>query len=103
VVTLAALLVLLALAAAVLGRLLVEQRRVAAAADLAALAGAVAVQHHRPGCAEAAEVAARNGATVLSCAVDGDRVRLEAAVSTRVGPLGRVRVTASAHAGPVGG
>ncbi len=101
VVALAGLLVVLAATVAVLGRLLIDQRRVEAAADLAALAGAVAVQHHRAACAAAAEVAGRNGAELVTCDVHGDEVSVVARVETSIVLAGTVRLQGAAHAGPV--
>jgi secretion/DNA translocation related TadE-like protein len=43
------------------------QHRAAAAADLSALAGAGAAQHRHPACEAASEVAAANGARLVSC------------------------------------
>jgi secretion/DNA translocation related TadE-like protein len=107
VVTLAGLLLVLALLGAGLGRLLVDQRRAASAADLAALAGASAVQHGRDACQAAAETAGRNGAELVACTVTGEQVLVRTAVrSAGPGRLlggvdGRVTVEAEAHAGPV--
>ncbi len=94
--------VLLCTAAAVLGgRLLADHRRAAAAADLAALAGAAAVQRGLDGCPAAQRVAAANDAVVTACRVDGEEVRL-AARTDSLRLLGRlVRPTAEARAGPV--
>ena len=107
VVTLTGLLLVLTLLAGVLGRLLVDQRRVAAAADLAALAGAGALQLDREPCAAAATTARRNGAELLTCTVSGEQVRVTAAVPSSAAPgllglVGRsVSVEAAAEAGPV--
>jgi secretion/DNA translocation related TadE-like protein len=94
-------LLLCSLVAVVAGRLLTDQRRVAAAADLAALAGAAAVQRGLSGCLQAQRVASANGALVTACRVDGQEVRLTVETdSARF--LGRtVRPTAEARAGPV--
>jgi secretion/DNA translocation related TadE-like protein len=94
---------LLALAALVLafqGGVLVAQRRVQSAADLAALAGASALQRGDDGCAAAGMVARRNGAALRHCAVDAQELLVTV---SRAGPraLGRaVEVRASARAGP---
>jgi secretion/DNA translocation related TadE-like protein len=101
VVVLAGLVLVAATLCGVLGRLLVEHRHAGAAADLAALAGAVALQHGRPGCPAAERVAAANGARLESCRVVADRIRVAA---SRTAPLpgGReATVSATAHAGPV--
>ena len=100
VVALAGVLVTVTVAAAVLGRLLVEHRQAAVAADLAALAGAVAVQHGQDACAAAAASTRDNGAELLGCDVEGERVRVEAGVEPRELWGRRVQVRATAHAGP---
>lgn len=100
VVGLALTLVLTAAVLVVGGRIVVDRRRAAAVADLAALAGAVAAQHRRPACPAAEDIARRNGVDLFTCSLRSDHVRVGAAVSSRL--LGRdVRVTARAHAGPV--
>lgn len=100
-VTLGCVLVVVTLAATALGRLLVDHRRAAMAADLAALAGAGAVQRGADGCAAAQGNADVNEAQVLTCVVRGEEVR----VSVRVGSfavLGQVvSPRAWARAGPV--
>jgi secretion/DNA translocation related TadE-like protein len=93
-------LVLTALALAFQGGLLVAQRRVQAAADLAALAGAGALQRGDDGCDAASRMAARNGASMDRCRVDDRDVVVTLA---RAGPLlwGRsAEVRAMARAGP---
>lgn len=101
VLAMAGVLVSVTLAASVLGGLLVERRQTAAAADLAALAGAVAVQHGHDGCVAAGESAADNGAILLACSLEGDRVRVEVGASPPRRLWGRqVQVRATAHAGP---
>ena len=88
-------------AAVVGGRLLVDQRRAAAAADLAALAGAAAVQLGSSGCPAAARVAAANDASVAACSTEGEEVHVVVR-TTSVRWLGRlVRPRAEARAGPV--
>ena len=103
VLVLLATLTVITLASVVMGRLLVDQRRVAAAADLAALAGAAAVQHGGDPCSAARATAAVNGARLERCRVEGQEVR----VTTRVPSpplLARVLVLrAVARAGPVRG
>lgn len=94
---------LLAITALVLsfqGGVLVAQRRVQSAADLAALAGASALQRGDDACAAAGPIAARNGAALERCAVDGQELLVTLSLA---GPraLGRsVDVRASARAGP---
>jgi secretion/DNA translocation related TadE-like protein len=106
-VTLAGLLLVVSLVAAGLGRLLVDPRRAAAAADLAALAGAAALQQSGDGCAAAHRTAAANGARLVGCRVSGDHVVVRSFVAPpeAAGLLGlvlrAVRVEAEAHGGPV--
>jgi secretion/DNA translocation related TadE-like protein len=77
----------------------VAQRRAAAAADLAALAGAVAVQHGQDACPAAVRMARLDRASLRSCRVVGEQVRVVGSVSVvLVGH--RVVVQARAHAGP---
>ena len=100
VVPFVGLLVIAALVLAFQGGVLVAQRRVQAAADLAALAGASALQRGDDGCAAATTFASRNGASLVECWVDGREVVVSL---SRDGPvaLGRaVKVAASARAGP---
>ena len=107
VVALTGLLVVLTLLGALLGRLLVDQRRVSAAADLAALAGAGALQLGREPCAAAERTARSNDAELLACTVAGDQVVVTAAVRSYDSPglfalVGTwVSVEAVAEAGPV--
>ena len=85
------------------GGVLVTQRRVQAAADLAALAGAAALQRGDDGCAAASAVAGRNGARLSGCQVSGTAGRDVVVTVERDGPavLGRsVTVEVSARAGP---
>lgn len=90
------------LAAVLLGGLVLGQRRAAAAADLAALAGAAAVQQGQPGCTAAGLVAAANGTRLTSCSEQGETV-LVAVVADAGSVLGsEVRVPGRARAGPVG-
>ncbi len=100
VVGLAAVLVVVAVGGGVLGRVLVEQRRVAVAADLAALAGASAVQRGEDACAAASRIARQNRATLVTCRTEGEVVRIGATGEVwRVGGQA-VRVRARAVAGP---
>lgn len=76
------------------------RRRVAAAADLAALAGAAELQRGGDGCTAAAALAARNDATLSSCRVAGPglQVTVQAETATLFGRS--LTVTARARAGP---
>ena len=85
------------------GGVVVAQRKVQAAADLAALAGASAAQRGTDACAAASEVAARNAARLSSCRLDGPGGREVLVSVERVGPslLGRtVTVHGWARGGP---
>lgn len=85
---------------AVVAAVVVDLRRAQAAADLAALAGAVAAGTGEDPCAAAGAVAAANGATLTSCTPAGREVTLEVRVA---GPrwLGLAAdPTARARAGP---
>jgi len=100
-VTLAALVVVTAVLAATLGRLLVDQRRAASAADLSALAAATAVQAGSDGCSAAADAARRNHAALAGCEVRDQHVRVVTEVSVPL-LLGReAQVHGVAVAGPV--
>jgi secretion/DNA translocation related TadE-like protein len=80
--------------------LAVAKHRAAAAADLAALAGAQALQDGGDACVTASDVAKRNGAQLADCLVDGLTVRV---VARADGPnvLGRAwRFESAARAGP---
>lgn len=106
VVTITGLLIAVAVLAGGLGRLLVDQRRASVAADLAALAGAGAVQQGQDGCTAAAATAQRNHAELVACTVNGEQVQVRAAVeldgmSGLLAMLDRVSVEAEALAGPV--
>lgn len=92
-----------ALVGAALAGLLVDQRRVAAAADLAALAGAGAVQEGREACSAAGVVATRNGAAMTNCQLVGANLTVEVAkrASTVFGRT--ITLRAAARAGPDGG
>jgi secretion/DNA translocation related TadE-like protein len=84
----------------VVGALVRAHRVAQSAADLAALAGAVALAGGEDPCAAAASVAAANGAVAVGCAPDGRDVRVTAEVA---GPrwLGQTAdLTAEARAGP---
>jgi secretion/DNA translocation related TadE-like protein len=100
-VTLSVVLLLCTTVGVAAGRWLSDQRRAAAAADLAALAGAAAVQRGLDGCAQAHRIANANGAVLTGCTVRGQVVQLAVRTdSARF--LGRlVRPSAEARAGPV--
>jgi secretion/DNA translocation related TadE-like protein len=88
-------------AALQLGAALLARHRAETAADLGALAGAVLVLQGRQGaCERAATVTAANGATMVSCALDGADLLATVTVSARLGPLSAT-ATGRARAGPV--
>jgi len=86
---------------AALGGVVADQRRVEAAADLAALAGAGAAQAGRDGCAAAQLTAARNGGQVRRCAVDGGVVTVAVGRDSRLLWGRRLALVGHARAGPV--
>ncbi len=69
VIALTAVLALVAVLGIGVAGLFSAHRRVAAAADLAALAGAVAQQRGEEPCAAAARIATANGADLIACLV----------------------------------
>ena len=93
-------LVLIGAALAVVGAMVADHRRAQAAADLAALSGATALQRGQDACAEAGRVATANQARLAQCQVAGQDV----VVSVRVtGPrwLGQqADLEGHARAGP---
>jgi len=96
------LLAVLAMLVAAVGGVVADQRRVASAVDLAALAAAGAVQRGADGCVTARSTARRNGASILTCRVDGDVVTLRA-VRPATHVLGRtIQVSSKARAGLAG-
>ena len=99
VITLVGLLVFLTVLAGAGGRLLLEHRRAAVAADLAALAAATAIQHGDDACAAASRFARLNDATLARCRVADEVV--DVAVEVRARVVGRTVVLgADARAGP---
>ena len=83
------------------GGVVVDQHRVAAAADLAALAGAVAHQSGEDACAAARDVARRNDARLSECGVAGGDVVVRAVRPARSLFGHAVVVGSQARAGPV--
>ena len=80
--------------------LVAGHRRAQAAADLAALAGAAALQDGGDACRRAGTVAERNGASLRRCRVEDWSVALVVASSVRL-PGGSIDLRARSHAGPV--
>ena len=97
---LVAVLMVVALLVTAVGGAVADRRRVASAADLAALAGATALQAGDDGCAAARSNARRNGARVASCVVDGHDVTVHTERRTQPVLGRRFTVRAVARAGP---
>lgn len=96
------LLLFLGAALGVVGAVFVAHRTAQSAADLAALAGADALQVSEDACAAAQVIADRNGATLQSCQIDDEDVTVSVQVE---GPrwLGQPGdPVAEARAGPTG-
>ncbi|MBX6750926.1 MAG: flp pilus-assembly TadE/G-like family protein [Micromonosporaceae bacterium] len=93
--------IVVAQALVVIGSATVARHRAQAAADLAALAAAMKVlDGESAACARAAEVSARNGASLVACRLDGFDVIVTVEVAvTGTPPWGAAR--RSARAGPV--
>jgi secretion/DNA translocation related TadE-like protein len=94
------LLVLIGAALCVAGAMVVDHRRAQAAADLAALGGASALADGADGCAEAARIAAGNGSSLTTCAVEGADLRVAVVVRGPVWLGGHGDLAAMARAGP---
>lgn len=78
----------------------VAHRSAQAAADLAALAAAQAIQAGTDPCAEAAAIAGQNGARVRSCQVQGEEVWIEVRVATPTWGGNTATALGRARAGP---
>lgn len=100
--TMAAVVAVLAVLGGAGGSVLLTHRRAAAAADLAALAGAGALQRGDPACDAAAALAVANGARVLRCVVGEDEVVVRVGRVVTLPWRASHAVTADARAGPVG-
>lgn len=100
-VVLVAVLTVTVLAITVLAGVFVVRRQMESAADLAALAGAEALQQGRDPCVVAAQVAERNRASVTECA-QSDRDVLIRVAHHGEGLVGRFAIPAHARAGPAG-
>lgn len=94
------LLVLVAGTCAAVTVIVLSHRRAQVAADLAALAGAAALQRGADPCVAAATIAQRQGARVSRCVVDGPDVVVVTGVRV-VRALGGTELPARARAGPV--
>ena len=100
VVSLAGLLLWLGAALGVVAAMVTAHRTAQAAADLAALAGAARLADGGDACAEAGAVAAANGASLTSCAIDDRDVRASASRSAARGGWAR-RATSPPRLVPV--
>jgi secretion/DNA translocation related TadE-like protein len=76
-------------------------RRAQSAADLAALAGAAALQDGGDACERAGSIAQRNGATLRSCRVEDWDVSVRVAADGVRLPGGALQLEARGRAGPV--
>ena len=76
-------------------------RRAQVAADLAALAGAGALQRGVDACAAADRIAERHEAVLTRCVVDGRSVEVSTSIALPLA-LGGADLTARARAGPQG-
>jgi secretion/DNA translocation related TadE-like protein len=84
-----------------LGAATVARGRAETAADLGALAGAVAVLNgERAACDAASTVVAANGGTIESCLLRGADVQVVVSMEVAIGPVTR-QAEARARAGPV--
>jgi secretion/DNA translocation related TadE-like protein len=97
------LLVTVAVASAGVVGVVATHRTAQAAADLAALAGAAALQDGGDACGRAAEVAARNRSDLRGCTVDGWDVSVEVTARSAALPGGVLDLSARGRAGPATG
>ncbi len=100
-------LMVVAAAILVIGAYLVAADHARGAADLVAISAAAKVAQRTDGCAAAADVAHRNGVSLVRCAVRGDSLDFVVSItvrqSVRVGlPVLPEGVSATAHAGRLG-
>jgi secretion/DNA translocation related TadE-like protein len=96
---LAAAAVVLAVGLAGVGAAVAARHRAEAAGDLAALAGAQALQRGEPACDVVTRVALVNGAVEVGCVVQGAEVVVRVGVVVVVGGL-NLRARSTARAGP---
>lgn len=95
-----AVLLVVTLLGVALAGLVTARRRVASAADLAALAGAGAVQQGRPACGPAGIVAVANGARLVACTTIGEVVSVLVVADYAAAFGWTLHPTARARAGP---
>ncbi|WP_051276971.1 Rv3654c family TadE-like protein [Marmoricola sp. URHB0036] len=94
------LLVTVTVAAAGVVGVVATHRTAQAAADLAALAGAAALQDGGDACAQAADVAGRNRARLSGCQIEGWNVSVVVTAHTPSLPGGVLDLEARGRAGP---
>ena len=100
-VSMLGLLVTVAVAAGGVVGVVAAHRAAQSAADLAALAGATALQDGRDACGQADEIARRNGAQLQGCRIKDWDVTVAVVVDTARLPGGVLDLEARGHAGPV--
>lgn len=88
------------LAVAIAGLFVGHRKAAAAAADVAALAGAAALQHGRAGCEAAGRISAANQVELVSCETNGAVVDVEVAMDVHSAFGAIFPATAEARAGP---
>lgn len=94
------LLVTMAVVASAVAAVFVGHRRAASAADLAALAGASALQRGGAGCGAAASIAEENAARLVGCVTDGEVVTVRVSVDVPTLVRSSFEVRSRARAGP---
>lgn len=94
------LLTTLAFLGATIAGLFVGQRRVAAAADVAALAGAAALQQGRAGCEAAGRISAANQVELVGCETNGAVLSVKVAMDVPSAFGATFAATGEARAGP---
>lgn len=94
-------LVTVAIAAGGVVGVIASHRTAQSAADLAALAGAAALQDGGDACQQAAVIARRNQARLLTCRVQQWNVAVVVVANTARLPGGALDLQARGHAGPV--
>lgn len=99
-VSLVVVLLLLGMAAVFVTATAAAHRRAQAGADLAALAGAAALQSGTDPCAEAATIAAENGVRLSACGVEGMDVLVTALLDGPEFAGHSFEVRGTARAGP---
>jgi len=96
------LLTALGLVASTIAGLFVGHRKAAAAADVAALAGAAALQHGGVGCDAVARISAANQVELVNCETNGAVVDVEVTLDLQSVFGASFVATGKARAGPAG-